>query len=154
MYSMRTTRMMLFNRCSVRAFHAAPILAARVGFIGLGHMGKPMALNLLKAGNQLTVFDVAAAPVQELERKGAKKALSPADVASNVDVIVTMLPSSPHVREVYDSAGGVFASCKPGTLLVDCSTIDPTVTRALAVTALNKKASACLYARNTRGSCW
>jgi 3-hydroxyisobutyrate dehydrogenase len=130
------------QRTLTRAFHAAPVLSARVGFIGLGHMGKPMALNLLKAGNQLSVFDVSQAPLKELEAKGATAARSPADAVSNAEIVVTMLPSSPHVREVYESSGGVFAAVKPGTLLIDCSTIDPTVTRALSVVALSKKVRA------------
>jgi 3-hydroxyisobutyrate dehydrogenase-like beta-hydroxyacid dehydrogenase len=71
-----------------------------VGFIGLGNMGKPMAANLLKAGHAVTVFDVARKPRDELMEQGAKVAAKAADVATGADAIVTMLPSSPHVKEV------------------------------------------------------
>jgi len=103
-------------------------------------MGKPMALNLLKAGNSLVVFDINSAALAEVGARGAEVAPSPADVARGVDVLITMLPSSPHVRDAYESAGGgVFHTAKPGTLLIDCSTIDPTVSRVLATIAVGKK---------------
>ena len=123
-----------------RSYHAAAALRARIGFIGLGHMGKPMALNLLRAGNELVVFDINSTTVQEFGARGAEVAENPAAVARSTDIIVTMLPSSPHVQSVYEnSAGGLLTAAKPGTLLIDCSTIDPTVTRSLASAALGKK---------------
>ena len=72
----------------------------KTGFIGLGIMGKPMSKNLLKAGYQLVVFDVNAAPMKELAAAGADTAASPKEVAERCDVVVTMLPNSPHVRAV------------------------------------------------------
>jgi 3-hydroxyisobutyrate dehydrogenase-like beta-hydroxyacid dehydrogenase len=69
-----------------------------IGFIGLGIMGKPMAKNLLKAGHTLVVYDVVAAPVKELVEAGATAGTSPKDVASRNDLIITMLPNSPHVK--------------------------------------------------------
>lgn len=99
-----------------------------------------MALNLLRAGNELVVFDINSTTVQEFGARGAEVAESPAAVARSADIIVTMLPSSPHVQSVYENAaGGLLTAAKPGTLLIDCSTIDPTVTRALASAALGKK---------------
>jgi 3-hydroxyisobutyrate dehydrogenase len=107
-----------------------------VAFIGLGQMGSRMAANLQRRGHALAVFDVAAAAAAPLVAAGARLAASPADAARGADAVVTMLPSSPHVREVYERAGGVFdAAAGSGALLVDSSTIDPGVSRALAAAA-------------------
>ncbi|NLI61408.1 MAG: NAD(P)-binding domain-containing protein, partial [Clostridiales bacterium] len=70
-----------------------------IGFIGLGIMGKPMAKNLLKAGYSLVVYDIVNDPVKELVELGAEAGSSPKDVASKVDIVITMLPNSPHVKE-------------------------------------------------------
>lgn len=119
---------------------AAP--RANIGFIGLGNMGGPMAANLLKKSHSVTVFDVNAHAVKQLTAAGAHAAPSPSAVAgSGVDVIVTMLPSSPHARQVYTGEGGVLSSVKAGALLVDASTIDPTVSRELALAAAKKGAA-------------
>lgn len=108
----------------------------KIGFIGLGHMGAPMAKNLIKAGHQLVVFDVAADAVHALTARGATAAESPkAIAASGVDMLVTMLPSSPHVRAVYTNENGVLAGARPGLLLVDSSTIDPHTARDVAAAA-------------------
>ena len=107
----------------------------RVGFIGLGNMGKPMAENLLKAGRALTVFDVFEAPVSSLVEQGAKAAKTPSEVASECDVVITMLPSSPHVKEVYQGTDGILSSVREGALLMDCSTIDAAATREVACAA-------------------
>ena len=72
----------------------------KIGFIGLGIMGKPMAKNLLKAGYKLVVYDINKQPVKELVEAGAEEGLSSKDVAERTDIIITMLPNSPHVKEV------------------------------------------------------
>lgn len=96
-----------------------------------------MAANLLKAGHEVRAFDVAPQAVADLVAKGAIAAKTASEVAVGADAVVTMLPSSPHVREVYEAS--IFAAVAPGTLLLDCSTIDPTVTRSLASAAANRK---------------
>ena len=97
----------------------------KIGFIGLGIMGKPMARNLIKAGNQLLVYDINEAAVSELVNEGAEQGLSSKDVASKTEVIITMLPNSPEVREVVLGAGGVIEGARPGTILIDMSSIAP-----------------------------
>ena len=97
----------------------------KIGFIGLGIMGKPMARNLIKAGNQLTVYDINEAAVSELVNEGAEQGLSSKDVASKTDLIITMLPNSPEVREVVLGTGGVIEGARPGTILIDMSSIAP-----------------------------
>ena len=104
----------------------------KIGFIGLGIMGKPMAKNLLKAGKSLIVCDVDAAPVEELVAAGAERAASPAEVAASaVDVIITMLPNSPHVREVVSGKSGIIDAVRKGQIVVDMSSIAPLVSREL-----------------------
>ncbi|MCO6060419.1 3-hydroxyisobutyrate dehydrogenase, partial [Pseudomonas sp. MOB-449] len=108
-----------------------------IGFIGLGNMGGPMAINLLKAGHQLLVNDISAASVARLVELGASAASSPADIArGDVDVIITMLPAATHVRGVYLGDDGLLANVRPGVLLIDSSTIDPQSAREVAVAAL------------------
>ncbi|GLU37378.1 3-hydroxyisobutyrate dehydrogenase [Pseudomonas sp. NBRC 100443] len=108
----------------------------RIGFIGLGNMGGPMARNLLKAGHTLTVFDLSKKAVEELFELGAMKADSPAKVAqSEVEVIITMLPASAHVKRVYLGEEGVLANVSRGVLLIDSSTIDPLSAREVAAAA-------------------
>lgn len=111
---------------------------AKVGFIGLGIMGKPMAKNLLKAGYDLAVYDMMADAVQELGNAGASKAASIAEVAQNADVIVTMLPNSPHVKDVVLGAGGILEHAKSGTIIVDMSSISPIASQEIA-TECDKK---------------
>ena len=107
-----------------------------IGFLGLGNMGGPMARNLLKAGHQLTVFDLSAAAVSGLVEAGAKEATSPAAVAqADVDVIITMLPTAPHVKQVYLGEDGLLAHVSAGVLLIDSSTIDPLSAREVASAA-------------------
>ena len=103
----------------------------KIGFIGLGIMGKPMAKNLLKAGKSLVVCDVAAAPVEELVSAGAEKAGTPAEVVAAADVIITMLPNSPHVREVVSGKNGIMDAVRKGQIVVDMSSIAPLVSREL-----------------------
>jgi len=111
-----------------------------IGFIGLGNMGGPMARNLLKKGHKLLVYDAVSDRAQEFKADGATVAESPADVAAGATKIITMLPSSPHVREVYSGSKGLFQKTQSGTLFVDSSTIDPGVSKAIAEEAKLKKA--------------
>ena len=103
-----------------------------IGFIGLGIMGKPMAKNLLKAGYSLVVYDVMAAPVTELVAAGATAGTSPKDVAAQCDLIITMLPNSPHVKTAVTGPNGVIEGAKPGSIVVDMSSIAPAASRELA----------------------
>lgn len=97
----------------------------KLAFIGLGIMGKPMAKNLLKAGYPLTVYNRSQAAAGELAAAGAKAAGSAAEAARGADVVITMLPNSPEVREVVCGKAGVLEGAKPGTILVDMSSISP-----------------------------
>ena len=106
-----------------------------IGFIGLGIMGKPMARNLLKAGYPLVVHSRGRPPVDELGKEGAQIAASSHEVAARSQVVVTMLPDSPDAEQVYAGGQGVFAGAKPGTLLIDMSSISPVVARKLALDA-------------------
>ena len=110
----------------------------RIGFIGLGHMGNPMVRNLLKHGHSVRVFDVVPELVAKLTDLGCEAASSAGKCAHGVEVLITMLPSSPHVRRVYLDEHGVLASVSPGTLLIDSSTIDPHTARDVAMDALGK----------------
>ena len=101
----------------------------KIGFIGLGIMGKPMAKNLVKAGYPLVVFDVVPEPVKELVAAGARAAKSAREVTEASDVVITMLPNSPHVREVVLGKGGVLEGARSGLVYVDMSSIDPMVAR-------------------------
>jgi len=107
----------------------------KVGFIGLGIMGKPMARNLLKAGYSLVVHNRSRAAVDELSKEGVQVAASAQEVASRSDIVITMLPDSPDVELVYAGEHGVFAGVKSGSLLIDMSSISPVVARKLAATA-------------------
>lgn len=107
----------------------------RIGFIGVGHMGLPMCANLVKAGHAVRAFDVVAASLEAAVAAGATRASSVADCVADAEVVVTMLPSSPHVRGVYGGSTGVIAQARPGTLLVDSSTIDPLTAREVAFDA-------------------
>lgn len=109
-----------------------------IAFIGLGNMGGPMAANLLKAGHRVTVFDLMPDAVKQLTDAGANSAATAADAASNVDVVVTMLPAGRHVEMVYLGDKGLLNIVKPTTLLLDSSTIDAATARKVAAAA-NKK---------------
>ena len=116
-------------------------MAERVGFIGLGIMGKPMAQNLTEAGFDLTVYNRSPEKAEELGEAGATVAASPSEVAENSDVVITMLPDSPQVREVVAGEGGVLEGIRDGALLVDMSTISPVVTEEIAEAAKEHGAS-------------
>ncbi len=109
-----------------------------IGFIGLGNMGRPMARNLVKAGHALTVFDVMPDGVKALVEAGATAAKSAGDAVAGADVVVTMLPAGPEVRQVYLDAGGVLARAKSSALLIDSSTIDVETARGVAKSAAEK----------------
>ncbi|MDR7543108.1 MAG: 2-hydroxy-3-oxopropionate reductase [Armatimonadota bacterium] len=104
-------------------------MAERIGFIGLGIMGKPMSHNLLKAGHSLVVHDIVKAAVDELVAAGATAGGSARAVAEASDVIITMLPDSPQVEEVVFGAGGVLEGVRAGQVFVDMSTISPITSR-------------------------
>jgi 2-hydroxy-3-oxopropionate reductase len=104
---------------------------SQIGFIGTGIMGKPMARNLLKAGYSLVVYDVVAAPVAELVAEGAERGSSASDTASRADIILTMLPDGPDVEAAVLGPGGVLEGAKAGSIVVDMSSINPTVSQKI-----------------------
>jgi 2-hydroxy-3-oxopropionate reductase len=116
-------------------------MAEKIGFVGLGIMGKPMARNLMESGYELIVHNRSQGPVDELVREGANAAGSPSEIARESDVIVTMLPDSPDVQRVVAGEGGVLAGIKEGSLLIDMSTISPVVTEELAAGVKERGAS-------------
>jgi len=103
----------------------------KVGFIGLGIMGKPMAKNLVKAGHELVVFDFNKDAVAEVVSCGATEAQSGKEVASLCNVVITMLPNSPHVRAAVLGENGVAEGASEGTVVIDMSSIDPTESKAI-----------------------
>ena len=105
----------------------------KIGFIGLGIMGKPMAKNLLKAGYELKVHDLVTAAVEELVLAGAVKVESSADAARGSDLIITMLPNSPHVKAAVLGENGVLEGLAPGSILVDMSSINPIASREICL---------------------
>ena len=108
---------------------------ATIGFIGLGNMGAPMAANLVKAQHHVTGYDVVAAPVAALAGQGGHAAKSAVEAAAAGDVVVTMLPAGPQVRQVYLGPDGIIARARKGALLIDCSTIDVETARLVAAEA-------------------
>ncbi|MDF2594465.1 MAG: tartronate semialdehyde reductase [Clostridia bacterium] len=104
----------------------------KIGFIGLGIMGKPMAKNLLKAGHELVVYDIAAENIQDVVAAGAKAASSCREIAERSEIIITMVPNSPQVKEVVMGACGVLEGAKEGTILVDMSSIAPLASQEIA----------------------
>lgn len=110
----------------------------KVGFIGLGIMGKPMSKNLLKAGHELVVNDRNQDALAELASAGAKTAGTAAEVASECDVIITMLPNSPHVRSVALGENGIIETAKSGTIVIDMSSIDPTESQSIGAALAEK----------------
>ena len=103
----------------------------RIGFIGLGIMGRPMSKNLMKAGFELVVLDRKQEVVDELVSLGAKAASTPKEVAEQVDAVITMLPNSPHVKEVVLGENGVIEGAKEGLVVIDMSSIAPLVSREI-----------------------
>jgi 2-hydroxy-3-oxopropionate reductase len=111
----------------------------KIGFIGLGIMGKPMSRNLLKAGYPLLVYDIIPEAVDEIVREGAEKGASPKDVAAKTGVIITMLPNSPHVKEVVLGKNGIIEAVQTGSILIDMSSIAPLVSREISEKLAEKK---------------
>ena len=105
---------------------------SRIGFIGLGNMGLPMAQNLIKAGHQVEGVDVNPHAVEKLKAAGGAAVQMAQVAAARADVVITMLPAGAQVREVYLGPNGIIASANPGTLLIDCSTIDVATARDVA----------------------
>ena len=103
-----------------------------IGFIGLGVMGKPMAKNLMKKGHALVVHNRSRAPADELAAAGAVAAASPAQVAQQSSIVITMLPDTPDVEVVLTGGDGVVSALRPNTVVIDMSSISPVVTRKLA----------------------
>jgi 2-hydroxy-3-oxopropionate reductase len=110
----------------------------KIGFIGLGVMGKPMSLNLIRAGYSLAVFDIDSQPLAELVESGATAGMSPGDVARQSDVIITMLPDSPHVEKVVTGKEGVLEGAREGNIIIDMSSIAPLVAQRVAGKAAEK----------------
>jgi 3-hydroxyisobutyrate dehydrogenase len=111
---------------------------ARVGFIGLGNMGLPMAQNLVKGGESVIGFDVSEYAAERLATGGGARAASIADACRDVDVVITMLPAGKEVSEIYLAPNGVLAAVAPGALLIDSSTIDVETARDVAHAAADK----------------
>jgi len=109
-----------------------------IAFIGLGHMGAPMAQNLLKAGHQLAVFDLVPAAVKMLADSGATAADSAAQAVKDAQVVITMLPASKHVEGLYLGDDGLLQAIAPGTLVLECSTIAPESARKVSAAAAGK----------------
>lgn len=103
----------------------------KIGFIGLGVMGKPMAKNLLKAGYKLKVYDIVEAAVDEVVACGAERGVNNADTANGSELVITMLPNSPHVKAAVLGENGVLDGVKPGTILVDMSSINPIASKEI-----------------------
>jgi 3-hydroxyisobutyrate dehydrogenase len=104
----------------------------KVAFLGLGNMGLPMALNLVKAGHQVRGFDLVQTQLDAFKAGGGVPAPSASDAALDADVVISMLPASRHVEALYLSDSGLLAIANPKTLLIDCSTISPKVSQAVA----------------------
>ena len=104
----------------------------KIGFVGLGNMGAPMALNLLKAGHALNVFDLNAEAVQSLVAAGAKATVSPKAAATDVEYVITMLPAATHVKTVLTGEDGILAGIAKNITIIDSSTIDPASVKTFA----------------------
>lgn len=110
----------------------------KVGFIGVGAMGKPMAQNIIRAGHTLVVNDVNIAAVEELVKNGAVHAQSPRELAEQVEVVITMLPNGVIVEQVLLGEKGVFAGAKPGFTIIDMSSVAPGFTKKIAKLAADQ----------------
>ena len=110
----------------------------KVAFLGLGNMGLPMALNLIKAGHQLKGFDWVQAQLDAFKLAGGVPMNSASEAVLDADVIITMLPASRHVEALYLGGSGLLATASPKSLLIDCSTISPKVSQAVAAAAKSK----------------
>ena len=113
-------------------------MAEKIGFVGLGIMGKPMARNLLKAGHEVVVYDLVPNPVQELAADGAKAGMSPADTAAQSDVVVTMVQDGPQAEDAILGDGGILAGAPSGALVIDMSSIAPGVSQRIGAACEEK----------------
>jgi 2-hydroxy-3-oxopropionate reductase len=104
----------------------------KIGFIGLGIMGKPMSLNLINAGHSVIVYDINKEAVETLVNAGATAARTPREIGESSDIIITMLPANQHVKEVVLGENGIIHSAKEGTVVIDMSSITPVVSREIA----------------------
>ncbi|MEU0537092.1 2-hydroxy-3-oxopropionate reductase [Amycolatopsis tolypomycina] len=111
----------------------------KLGFIGLGVMGAPMAAHLVAAGHDVSGYDVTPAAGEKLAAAGGRAATGVADAVAGADVVITMLPNHPQVEEVVLADGGVLDTAEPGTLLIDMSTIRPETSIAIAEAARDRK---------------
>src|SRR6266540_3785487 len=110
----------------------------KIGFIGLGVMGKPMSKNLIKAGYSLMVYDINPDSVKEVVSAGAVQSNSPAHIGAECSIIITMLPNSPHVEQVVTGKNGILEGAKPGSVIIDMSSISPIVAKKLYAAAAEK----------------
>lgn len=111
---------------------------SKVGFIGLGIMGKPMVRNLLKAGIEVTVYDINPAAVEEMTKAGAKSATTPKDTAKGQDVVITMVPNGKIVESLLTGDNGILAGVEAGTIIADMSSVTPTQSKHFAELAKEK----------------
>ncbi|GLR00039.1 3-hydroxyisobutyrate dehydrogenase [Dyella mobilis] len=111
---------------------------SRIAFIGLGHMGGPMATNLLKAGHQLRVFDLVAASVEQAAARGAVAAVNAIDAVAGAEIVISMLPASRHVEGLYLGNDGLLSHIPAGVLVIDCSTIAPASAQKVAKAATER----------------
>lgn len=110
----------------------------KIGFIGLGVMGKPMSKNLIKAGYSLMIYDINPDSVNEVVSAGAVRGNSPSLIAAQCEIIITMLPNSPHVEQVVTGKNGILEGAKPGSIIIDMSSISPIVAIKLSEAAAEK----------------
>lgn len=132
----------LNNLCTINVVFESVLLRGgfdmKLGFIGLGIMGKPMARNLINKGYEVTVFDINEAAVQQLKQDGAGEAHSPKEVAQGSEVIFTMLPKTEHVKSVIYGKNGIMEGAQEGSIIVDMSSITPVASKEIAA-ALDEK---------------
>lgn len=114
---------------------------SKIGFIGLGIMGKPMSKNLLRAGHELVVYDINVVAVEDVVTAGAKKGKSPKDIAEECPVIITMLPNSHHVKEVVMGKDGILEGIRAGAVYIDMSSIAPAISKEICAVLMKKGAN-------------
>ncbi|MCM3039014.1 NAD(P)-dependent oxidoreductase [Paenibacillus motobuensis] len=113
----------------------------KIGFIGLGTMGAPMAANLLKAGYEVTVYNRTASKCAPLVNQGAKQAASPKEAAASNDIVITMVSNDQSIEAVYDGSEGVLSGLKSGAIVIDCSTISPALVKQIAAKVQEREGS-------------
>ena len=111
---------------------------AKIGFVGLGNMGSPMASNLLKAGHELKVFDIVHEPVERSVQQGATSVQAAREAVKDVEVFISMLPASAHVESLYLGEEGILTEIESATLVIDCSTIAPSSAKKVSEAAADK----------------